>query len=339
MFRPALTLLSASLLPALAQTPPELSSVRPDKGPVTRFITLPGTIRANQQTTLYAKVPGYLTTLAVDRGDSVKAGQVLATLDSPELTADLNLAKGNLLTATLETKRLTTAATSGKDIITKEDLEAAAGRQRTAEAALEHAEAMCSYRTITAPFDGIITTRYTDPGAFIPAATNNSPASASVVTLADFQTVRLHIPVPELESTSVDIGESVLFTTEGQPGQTIEAKVTRIAYALDEATRTMPVEAALPNPGLKLRPGMYISARIGIEQHPNVLRVPAAAVVMEKTNAFVFVHNAGKVKKTSITIGFNDGTNTEILTGLTGSETLVLPGKTALTDGHAVTLK
>ena len=101
MFRPALTLLLGTLLPALAQTPAALPSVRPDKGPVTRFITLPGTIRANQQATLYAKVPGYFATLSVDRDDSVKAGQVLATLDSPELTADLSLAQGNLLTATL----------------------------------------------------------------------------------------------------------------------------------------------------------------------------------------------------------------------------------------------
>ncbi len=334
-------LLLATVLSAGAQSPalPELPTVRPDKGAVTRYITLPGTIRANQQATLYAKVPGYLTTVSVDRGDSVKAGQVVATLDSPELTADLNLATGNLLTATLETKRLTNAATAGKNIITKEDLEAAAGRQRTAEAGLQHAEALCAYRTITAPFDGIVTTRYADPGTFIPAATNNSPAPAAVLTLADFQTVRLHVPVPESDSPLIDIGDPILFTTDGLPGKTFEAKITRLAYALDESTRTMPVEAALPNPELKLRPGMYLSARIGVEQHKDVLRIPSAAVVMEKTNAFAFCFIGGKVKKTALTLGFNDGTHAEILTGLTGVETLVLPGKLTLTDGQVVTAK
>jgi membrane fusion protein, multidrug efflux system len=115
--------------------------------------------------------------------------------------------------------------------------------------------------------------------------------------------------------------------------------VSRISYALDEATRTMLVEADAPNEDLVLRPGMYATAKIGVETRADALLVPVEAVVMEKTNAFLFLATGGKAKKTAVKLGFNDGTKAEIASGATEQDRVLLVGKMALTDGQAVNAK
>ena len=112
--------------------------------------------------------------------------------------------------------------------------------------------------------------------------------------------------------------------------------MSRYSYVLDEAAKTMLVEADVPNPGLVLRPGMYATAKIGVETHTNALTIPVSALVMEKQNAFTFVVAAGQAKKTAIKLGFNDETKVEILSGLTGDPQVILGGKQPLTDGAAV---
>ena len=125
-------------------------------------------------------------------------------------------------------------------------------------------------------------------------------------------------------------------SVDGLPGRMFEARVTRQSYALDDATRTVLVESDLPNPDLALRPGMYATVSVGVEKHTAVLTIPVETLVMERVNAFVFVADNGKAKKTSIRIGFNDGAKLEVVMGLTGSEAVILVGKMALTDGAAV---
>ena len=114
--------------------------------------------------------------------------------------------------------------------------------------------------------------------------------------------------------------------------------VSRSSLALDEATRTMLVEADLPNPKHELRPGMYATVRLGVEKHADALLIPVEAVVTEKAGSFAFVVNEGKAKKTPIKAGFNDGVNAEVISGLTGSEAVILVGKMTLADGAAVTV-
>src|SRR5882757_9292612 len=123
----------------------------------------------------------------------------------------------------------------------------------------------------------------------------------------DFSKVRLQIAVPEIEASRVALGQPVLVTTENLPGTHFDGKVSRFAYALDAASRTMLAEVILDNPQLALRPGMLVTARIGIEHKENALLMPAASLVMEKSNAFAYTVESGKAKKQPIKIGFNDG--------------------------------
>ncbi|MFM8470578.1 MAG: efflux RND transporter periplasmic adaptor subunit [Limisphaerales bacterium] len=445
-----------------APATPTVKVAIPTRGDVHRFVAQPGTVRPLQQATLHAKVPGYLRAIKVDKGDPVKAGQLIAELDAPELEADLARARGELTKArsdgaranadvakaqaevarseadlanagalahkaeaelfaakataaraqaelpkaqaelefaNLDHSRLVEGRRKAPDLVvpaqvdaskakldtaraqigvlkaaaeaagadaeaakarraaaeatmtavaaqaeaTKASVEAAravfAAAQATvtvAEANVRRTESLADFTRLTAPFDGVVTARFVDLGAFIPAATAGAPQSAAVVTVMDFNTVRVQVPVTELEAALVAKGQPVKVALDGLPGKVFEGTVTRFAGALDEATRTMLVEAELPNPGHALRPGMYATVRVGVEKHTNVILVPSEALVMEKIAAFLFLADGGKAKKTPVKIGFNDGARVEVISGLAENAKVILVGKMTLADGQAV---
>jgi membrane fusion protein (multidrug efflux system) len=307
------------------------------KGGITRSITLPGEIKPYQTATLYAKVTGYLKMIAVDKGDSVKEGSLLAEIEVPELLADRARYKAEVAVASSDYKRLNEAQTKAPDLVVPLSVDTAKARFDVATANLERAETLLQFTKITAPFSGVITRRMVDPGAFIPAANAGSaPQNAALVTLMDFNTVRLQVAVPEAESPLVAKGQPVQLTVEGLPGRVFDGKITRFAYALDEATKTMLAEIELPNPKLELRPGMYATVKVGIEHREEVLLVPSEALVREKANAFVFTVEDNKAIKTPVKVGFGDGAKFEIVSGVKVGNPVILVGGRALSDGQAV---
>jgi membrane fusion protein (multidrug efflux system) len=335
-----LALAYALVSSAAGAEPPKAVDVkvtRPARGEVTRYVAVPGAVRANQQTTLNAKVAGYLKTISVDRGDRVQAGQLLAEIEVPELLAEATRHKAEVTVAEAGLRRLNAAKDKAPDLVMPQAVDEAQGRLDIARANLERTETLLGYTRVTAPFAGIVTARFVDPGAFIPVpASGGAASSAALLTLADFTTVRAQVALPEIDAALAQPGQPVKFTVEGLAGKTFDTKVSRIGFALDEATRTMLVEADLPNPDLLLRPGMYAMIRVGVERHTDTLLIPVEALVMEKANAFAFVITDGKARKTPLKIGFNDGAKVEVLSGLSGSETVILAGKMALADGAAV---
>jgi membrane fusion protein (multidrug efflux system) len=330
----------ASNSPATAQIPPiTVQSVTPKHGPITRFITLPGEIKPYQQATLYAKVAGYLKTITVDKGDQVKEGTMLAEIEVPELLAERGRYRAEVEVAEIDHTRLSQSQKKAPDLVVPQTVDDARGRLEIAKANLERTDTLLNYTKIVAPFSGIITRRMVDPGAFIPAATSGGAAqSAAIVTLSDFNRVRLQVAVPEVEASLVAVDQPVQLTVEALPVRSFTGKVTRFSYALDDASKTMLAEIELPNPNLELRPGMYATVRIGIERKEDALLVPVDAVVMEKSGASVFVLAEGKAKKTRVQTGFNDGSQVEIAKGLGGDEQVILGGKRALADGQAVSV-
>lgn len=325
------------LLAQIPAAPPEVAVTGPHRGEIHRFITLPGTLRANQQVTLHAKVAGYLKTISVDKGDAVKAGQVLAEIEIPELVAERARHEAELRVAKLEVDRIKAARDKAPDLITPQASDAAESRVAVAQAALTQNETMLRYGRIAAPFAGIVTMRYVDPGAFVPAATASAnPAAAAIVTISDYSTIRAQVPVPEIEAGRVQVGQPVVLTTDALPGKTFRGKVTRHTGALDEATRSLLVEADFPNGDGTLRPGMYAIVKIGVERHDNALLVPAAALVREKAAGFLFTFVDGKAARVPVKYGFNDGTNVEIAEGINEGTRVIIPGKVTLVNGLAV---
>jgi RND family efflux transporter MFP subunit len=342
---------TSSPIRADAPPSPDVKVIHPTRGEIVRYVTLPGTIRANQQVTLYAKVAGYLKSLAVDKGDAVEAGQSLGEIEVPELIADLARYKAELVRAEAEVKvadleagRLAKALRQAPDLVVPQTLDNSEGRLAMARAGVEMARAnlertdtLLRFARITAPFAGIVTARFVDPGAFIPAATSGSAAqSAAIITLADSKTVRAQVALPEAEAALARVGQPVSLSVEGLVGKTFTAKISRLSHALDEATRTMLIEADVPNADLALRPGMYATVKVGVDRHANALLVPVETLVVEKARTSVFTLAEGKARKVQVKSGFEDGKSAEILDGLTAKDTVILPGRLALADGQPV---
>ena len=319
-------------------TPPvAVQVVQPKRGPITRNVTLPAEIKPYQQATLYAKVAGYLKTINVDKGDQVKEGALLAEIEVPELEADCTRYKAEVRVSEADYKRLSESQKKAPDLVVPQTVDDAEGKRDIAKANLQRTETLLHYAKIIAPFSGIISKRMVDPGAFIPAATSSSAAqNAAIVTLTDFNRVRVQVAVPELEASLVEIDQPVKMTVDGLPGRSFDGKVTRFSYTLDEASKTMLAEIELPNPKLELRPGMYAIVKIGIERKEDALLVPVDALVAERAGAFVFTVMDNKAKKTRVQIGFNDGVNVEIVNGVKADQPVILVGKRMLSDGQAV---
>jgi len=320
------------------QTPATpVQTIHPKHGEIVRRVTLPGNVMAYQEATLYAKVAGYLKTINVDKGDTVKEGDLLAEIEAPEMLADLVKAKAEAEAAQLDYKRVTEAQKKASDLVVPQTVDAAKAKSGVAVAGVQRIETLLGYAKITAPFSGIITKRWVDPGALIPAATSSSsPKSAAVVTLMDFNRVRIDVAVPDTEAPFVEKDLPVKVTVDELPGRVFDGAITRFAYALDESTKTMTTEIETSNPDLALRPGMWASVEIELQKNQNALLIPAEALVTEKNKNSLFVVRDGKAQKVSVTTGFDDGVNVEILKGCAPGDAVIVAGKQSVTDGQKV---
>lgn len=323
--------------PKTAPPPIRVQVLQPTRGPITRTLTLPAVIRADQQVTLYAKVAGYLKLIKVDRGDAVKEGDIVAEVEAPELLADQAKYQVEAEITRADFQRWAEARKKSPDLVVPLTVETAQGKYEMALANLKRNETLLGYTKIVAPFSGTITKRWVDVGALIPAATaNSSPQSAAVVTLMDSRKVRVEMAVPSSEAPLVKAALAVEVRVEELPGKIFSGKITRFSGALDEATRTMPSEIELPNPTGELRPGMFATVKLAIDHKPDALLIPIEALVVEKAKTSIFTLVDGKAKKVPVKTCFEDGTSVEILQGTTANDKVILTGKLNLTDGQSV---
>lgn len=343
----ALCLLAASLLCGCARSTAEpTAGVAPisvrithlKQGEVTRSITLPTLgVRPYQEATLYAKVAGYLKTITVDKGDAVKAGQLLAEVEVPELVADSAKYKAELELADIDYRRVRDAQHKSPDLIVLQAVDEAKAKYDVARAEVERLKTLLGFAQISAPFAGVITRRMVDPGAFIPAATSSSAAqSAALVTVTDLSRLRIQVAVPEPEVPFIKNGLAVQVTVDELPERTFTGTVTRYTHSLDEGTKTMLTEIEMPNPQGELYPGMYASVRLVLERKTGAWLLPAETLVVEKDNTSVFTVQDSRARKLPVKVGFNDGISVEILDGLKAEQPVVLAGRQVLADGQPV---
>jgi len=328
---------SAGAPPAAAASPVAVTVALPRRGIISRQLTLPATVRARDQAVLYAKVAGYLKTIRVDKGDRVQAGQVVAEIEAPELEADDVRQKAEVAVAEVTYRRVNDAQKKAPDLVMPQTVDDAKGKLDMAKANLQRTETLLGYTKIVAPFSGIVSRRSVDPGAFIPAATSGSVSTnAALMTLIDIRSVRIEIPVPEPEVPRVKVGLPVQVTVDEIPGHVFTGAVTRFAYALDEASKTMLAEAEIPNPTDELRPGMYARVRVGIERRVEALLVPGAALIAGRGQDAVLTIADGKAKRLPVKTGFRDDSDVEILDGLSADQPVILGGPNPPADGQPV---
>ena len=310
----------------------ELPATKPERGTIHRWVALPAEFAPWQQVDLHARVSGYVKSVTIDRGDTVKAGEVLVEIEVPELEADLIRQSAEVTVAESAAKRLQEASAKSPDLVLPQDVDEAQARLEVARANQSRGQTLLNFAQIKAPFAAIVTERLVHPGAFA------SPGTSPLLRLVDASTLRLRIPVVELESALAAKGQPVEARIEALGGTVLTSTVARLSGALDPQTRTLMIEADFPNPEGRLRPGMFASARIGVERHDDTPLIPVAGLVKEKSGAFVFKHVGGKAVKTAVKPGFNDGAKVEI-PDLKADELILLPGTIPLTDGQEVGIK
>jgi len=326
---------SAEATPA---APVAVEIVQPHRGEIARVVTLPAfRIQPLREAIVFAKVAGYLEALHVDKGDVVAEGQLLGEIEVPELLADEAQFAAEAEVARVNYERMARAQQKAADLVVPKTVDDLRGQWEVARAKLQRTRTLLQYARLTAPFDGIVTARWVDPGAFIPAATSGNPAqSAAVVTLMDFTRVRVQVFVPEVEARHVRDGLPARISLDALPGRTFDGTVTRYAHALDEASKTMLTEIEIPNATAEILPGMYADVRLEIERKTGALLLPARAVVTERAGTFVFRDVDGKAVKTPVQIGFADGANVEIVAGLEEGQAVAVSTGRALADGMAI---
>lgn len=324
--------------PATAAPAAAASGVRLRRGPIDRTVRLPAQVQPYLQAALCAKVGGYLRSIAVDKGDAVKAGQSLAEIEAPELIAERTQFKAEAAVAQREFDRLVAAQAKAPDLVVPQAVDEARGRLEIAQARLDRTETLLAYTRITAPFAGVVSRRFADPGAYIPAA-NGAPASASaIVTLVDASRVRVQTAVPEAEAPRVAVGARGRITVEELPGRVFEGTVTRLEGALDPTTRTLLAEFEMVNDEGVLRPGSFATVELVVERRPAALLAPFAAVGRDKSGSFVFVDAEGKAKRAPVVTGFRNTNDVEIVSGAGESAVVLIPAAGSLVDGQSVTL-
>jgi RND family efflux transporter MFP subunit len=213
------------------------------------------------------------------------------------------------------------------------DVTAVKAQIRVAEANLAQAAAEHSYLTLKAPFDGVVTARRVDPGHFVQPAGNGSPPLL-VITRSD--KMRVFVSVPEVEAAYVDLGDPVTIDVQALRGAEVKGNVTRTGFALDAANRSLETIIDLDNVGGRLRPGLYATAKILLQEQKDALTLPAAAVVRQGKEAICYRFIGGKAVKTPIQVGIKVGDDFEVTGGLADGDKAILNKAASLKDGQPV---
>jgi RND family efflux transporter MFP subunit len=299
-----------------------------------RSVDLPATIHGYTEAALYAKVAGYLKTIDVDKGDRVQRGQVIAILETPDLDKQVADAKAAYWLQVVTDKREQLLVRQG--VIAQQEADTANASMLEAKATYEQLLAEQSYKEITAPFDGIVTARYVDPGALIPQATTTANG-VPIVAVATVSPLRVYAEVPQNLALWVKNGDPVTITTYEREGQNFQGTILRHPEALDTASRTMLVEVDLPNKDRALLPGMYAKLDITVD-------ASAATGSMVRDDALVFRDNqvlvplvrGGHLHLVPVKLGYDNG-NTVVVEGDIHSDDMVaLNVGQAATDGEVV---
>ncbi len=317
----------------------------------------------NQVVNVFSRVDGYIAKIHVDKGDFVRANQLLVEIDHTDYLHAVNQAKANLAAAKAKVAQQEAAVRNAKltldrmralikdQFVSQQDLDnaevnydgALAAREslqaqvKQMEVALAQAETNLAYSYIRAPFAGYVAERNLDAGAYVTGATaSTSTMSRGILSLHDIDTVRILIEVVEKDIPLIKIGQKAEVRAEAYPDRIFEGTVTRIVQALNRATRTMTVEIDLPNPDRQLKGGMFARVDALVGTHQQAIQIPIDAVSRLEDVQYVYIVRDGKAQRVNVDIGLRDGNRVEITSGLTGNEQVIVPGKDLVHDGTPV---
>ncbi|TWB48162.1 efflux RND transporter periplasmic adaptor subunit [Nitrospirillum viridazoti] len=330
------------------QAVPTVALAPVSRGAAQQTLTLPGTLQAYTQAPIYARVSGYLKSWDKDIGAKVKAGDLLGTIDTPDLDQQLEQAKADLTKAkaTAELADLTAkrwAALVASQSVSQQAADEKVGDSAAKRAAVESAaanvrrlEALTAFKRIVAPFDGVVTARTTDVGALINAG---GGTGQELFQVSDLHSMRLYVQIPQAFASLLTPGVKATFDLPQYPGRHFDATLVTTANAVSQASRTMLVELQADNPDGLLTPGTFAEVHFQVPSNANMVKVPATVLVPSDKGAEVAVLGPdGKAQLKPVTIGRDMGDSVEIVAGLTPTDKVIDNPPETLVSGDVVRL-
>jgi RND family efflux transporter MFP subunit len=329
---------------------PAVAVVQAKRSAPAQEIVLPANVQAFSDAPIYARTNGYLRRWYVDIGSRVKAGQLLAEIDTPEVTQQLRQSRAELATsqANLNLSKITADRYAGllkTDSVSKQESDNAAGDFEAKQAALQSAQAnvkrleeLQSFQKIYAPFAGVITARNTDVGALINSGSSGGNGN-ELFHIAQPDKLRVYVSVPQIYSQVAKPGITADLTLAEFPNRRFQGKLVRTANAIDPVSRTLLVEIAVDNPTGQLFTGSYAEVHFKLPTPESSFILPVNTLLFRSEGLRIAVLGQDqRVQLKPITIGHDFGSEVEIVAGLNGSENVIINPPDSLTDGETVRL-
>jgi RND family efflux transporter MFP subunit len=329
------------------QAVPTVQTVNPAPADGQQGLDLPGSLQAYNEAPIYARVSGYLKSWNEDIGAHVKAGQLLAVIDAPELDQQLAEAKANLATVVANQKLAQVTARrfndlAADDAVSKQDADEKSGDLaaksavvQASKANVDRLEALEGFKRIVAPFDGVVTQRTANIGALVNAGAGSNAATA-LFSVADVHKLRVYVQVPQSASAQIHGGETAKLSLPQFPGRTFPAKVVRDAGAVGQSGALL-VELEVDNPDAGLKPGDYAQVRFSLPGQAGTVRVPASTLIFRRNGLQVAVlERDDRVKLQTVTVARDFGGQVELSGGVQPSDRVIDNPPDSLEDGDVV---
>jgi len=332
-----------------AETVPTVAVVHPQAEKPDEELVLPGSLLAFEESPIYARTSGYLVRWYKDIGSRVSEGELLATIDTPEVDQELNQTRAarQQIVAQLELAKI--SAERWENLRKSDSVSAQEADQQTsgykqaqanlaaADANVRRLEQLEGFKKVYAPFSGVLTKRNVDPGALINAGAG--AAGRELFDIARVDPLRVYTSVPQAYAPFVKVGGKATVTLQEFPGQRFSADIARTADSIDPNTRTLLTEVDVPNKNGRLLPGSFGEVHFAVGSNVDKVTVPVNAMLFRAQGPQVAVVGSdNKVQLRHITIGRDYGTNLEILGGVNANETIIVNPPDSLEEGQRVNI-
>jgi RND family efflux transporter MFP subunit len=326
---------------------PTVSVVHPKRGAPTQEVVLPANVQAYIDAPIYARTNGYLKTWYVDIGAHVKAGQLLAEIDTPEVDQQLRQARADLATseANLDLSKITNDRYAGllqSDSVSKQDADNAAGdfaakkaTVQSAQANVKRLEELQAFEKIYAPFNGVISARNTDIGALIDSGSSGG-SRTELFHIVQPDKLRVYVSVPQVYSQAAKPGQEADLVLPEFPGRVFPGTLVRTAQAIDQNTRTLLVEIRVDNPTGTLFSGAYAEVHLKLPNATSAFILPVNTLLFRAEGLRVAAVNNGRAELRPVTLGHDFGSEVEVLAGLNGDDTIIANPPDSLVSGEEV---